>query len=470
MTTDTSFAPGSLLGPLTVTDLLLDGGAVARENNKVIFLDHGVPGDTLMARVTQNNKSFCRAKVADFLEQSSHTVAPWCISFGKCGGCVWQHIDPLVLLAWKERQIKETLNRVGGIAIPVEPVVPSPTTTRFRTRVTYAFGMGEEGPALGLRARTSHKIVPIGECGLQPDSAQLLKKLRHSLLENAQLPVWENNDGYLRFAIFHTPNFTGLVDELAGKQRFLEIIVAPENAPGQHAKATEALHSLLDSGTITGFALSVRKSRAAVAQGEKVVCTGGRCQIAESYGPIARDVPLLFPFQSFMQTNTCVTELLLETMQAQVPVPPEACIWDIYCGVGIMGFALARKDSTLFGADMQKSSVALAKNNSQRLGLDKSHFAAGLLAKSLLKAPDSPDIIIIDPPRAGIEDCVVQKLRSQKKGIILYISCDIATQARDIKSLCAGPDPVWRAVKAIPFDMFPATPHIENLVVLEYIP
>ena len=464
----TSFTPGSLLGPLTVTDLLLDGGAVARSSNKVIFLDHGVPGDVLMARVVQNNKSFCRATVTDFLEQSSYTVAPWCPSFGKCGGCVWQHIDPAVLLAWKERQVKETLSRVGGVTVQVEQVRPSPHNTRFRTRVAYAFGLSESGPALGLRARTSHLIIPVKECGLQPDSALILEQLRSILLENAQLPVWDDSNGYLRFAVFHTPYFTGTSGEFSGPQRFLELIVGPETTAGMHSKTADALRFLLDTNVITGFALCLRKAKASVAQGEKILCSGGRTQLVELYEAIGIDNPLLFPFQAFMQTNTNVTDLLLEAMQEQVTVPPEAVLWDIYCGVGMMGFALARKDSTLFGADLQKDAIKLARVNCKRLGLEKGTFVDGPLAKSLHKAPDNPDIIIVDPPRTGIEDCVVAKLCSLKRGTLLYISCDIATQARDIKKLCVGPDAAWRVVKTIPFDMFPGTPHIENLVVLEY--
>ena len=467
MSDSTSFIPGTLLGPLTVTDLLLDGGAVAREQNKVIFLDHGVPGDVLMARVTQNNKSFCRATVTDFLEQSSHTVAPWCPSFAKCGGCPWQHIDPAVLLAWKERQVKETLSRVGGMAVPVEQVTPSPAGTKFRTRVTYAFGMGEDGPALGLRARNSHLVIPVRECGLQPDSAPVLEALRTVLLESAQLPVWENNNGYLRFAIFHTPWFSGDSGGFSGPQRFLELITGPECSVGMHAKTVDALNYLLETQVITGFALSVRKTRTAVAQGEKILHSAGRTQIFEMYEAIDKNTPLVFPFQSFMQTNTKVANLLLQAMQRQVTVPPASIIWDIYCGVGMMGFALARKDSILFGADIQKDSIELARVNCQHLDLDNGRFIVGPLAKSLHKAPDNPDIIIIDPPRAGIEDCVVDKLRSLRGGKILYISCDIATQARDLKKLCAGFG--WQVVKTMPFDMFPGTPHIENLVVLEYI-
>lgn len=444
--------------------MTVEGGALARHNGKVVFLDKGLAGDWVDAEVLSDSRRFTKARLLKIHQPSSDRLDPWCPYFEECGGCTWQNLSMEKQLEWKEKRVRETLTRIGGVdSLGLEPI-QSGKAKEYRTKISYAFGMNnEKKAALGLRQRSSHTSVSIKKCGLQPEAEEILTFLEENLIhgEGKKLPVWNKNKGYLRFAVVHTPNFLPFGE----KQVVLELIVQKTKKANYFDTVVNILNKAFEAKIVTGVILSERQEKSSFASG-KPIFTAGNTELYEAYGDLCHGDAFVFSPFSFMQSNTEITTRLLKTAFADCAITSKDKIWDLFCGVGVMGMCLAnesgnRSDIKIYGIDGHPEAIKMAKYNSERLGFHKASYYARSLSDALANPPFEPDVIIIDPPRSGMEDQLVQYLATLNPRKMLYISCDVATQARDIKKLG------WKVVKAHPFDMFPYTPHVENLVILE---
>jgi 23S rRNA (uracil1939-C5)-methyltransferase len=460
-------APGTLLAHLAVTDLTLEGGGVARHEGRVVFLDRGIPGDVVTARVTGLRKGVLEAEVDAVEEPSPHGVLPWCEAFGMCGGCQLQHMSPEEARRWKRRRVAETLARLGGAGrIPVEETLYAASDRRGRIKTTLAFGGdGAGGTLLGMRRRGGKEVIPIRDCGIHVRPlAGLLDRLREGVAALG-LRAWEGgtHPGGLRFCIVHSPIHTppdGVPKTL------LEIVTGP--ARGRSGAAVEGRVRELAEGLkadlgLAGVVHTRRGDAADVARGESTALVLGQ----DWYEERAGDIVLSVPHDAFLQTDTAAAGTLLALVLREAGLAGSETVWDAYCGVGAIGLSLASKASRVLGFERQAGAVAAARRNAETLGLSGCTFLQGdvarLLGKCLAGRDASPDLLVLDPPRAGIGRDVAQLVRRTPAGRILYISCDVGTQARDVAWLA----PVWRPVKAVPVDMFPYACHVESLVVLE---
>lgn len=453
-------AVGDILSPLQIIDLTVEGGAIARHDGQVVFLDSGVQEAVVKARVTSRRKKIINATVMEILEPSPHEAIPWCPYFEQCGGCMWQHVSLSAQYAWKEKRIGDTLARLGGVSVPVAPLVTG-EVRGFRTRMTYAFGESEGRAVIGLRQKNSQQVVPLDSCGLQRASARILPAIQLFLDKNPEIPVWQNKEGYWRFMTVHTP--LAVLPEMPNGQVVVEIIVnkGPE---ATHLKVYDFLKGLLDQGIISGGIVSQRTTRSTLAFGEKTLFETGRTELFESYSGAQ---PYTFSPKAFMQTNTGIFSKLLERVFALVPPSVYGNIWDLYSGCGVIGQYLierngSRDSSRLFGVDNDSNAIRYAEKNAQNRNITKAVYAAGRMDDIVSQATFSPDLIIMDPPRSGVDESVLNIVNQSGASYIIYISCDVATQARDLKRLGDG----WLCQGAYPFDMFPGTPHIENIVLL----
>lgn len=463
-----------LLAPLTITDVTIEGQGVARYQGRVIFLEQGLPGDVVAARVKKITKNIVYANIETLLQPSPHTVTPWCPHAEECGGCLWQHFSPSAACAWKEKHVRETLTRIGKIPdIPVSAIISSPQSRQFRNKMSYAFFPGEGGSTLlGLRRRKEKSVIEITACGLQPPVAmQLLECVRQSVnLQN--LAAWdppsvrdsdkqaEPGRGYLRFLVIHTPEYA----PKGQRQLLVECITGTAHeahcSPG--LKNKDAVYrlgqELMERFDLTGFVHSERKSKSDIAQGERTVTVLGADEYQESFGELLLSVP----HNAFLQTNTRTATALYESIAEEAGLDGTQVLWDVYSGVGGIALFLAGKAQEVQAFEIQKEASAAAMRNSARLGYEHCHFHASALTQKLARTLPPPDVIIMDPPRAGISPEVVDILCGIPAKKLLSVSCDVATQARDIARL----NSVWLPAKAIPVDMFPYTPHLENLIVL----
>ena len=455
------------LGPTTVCDLTVDGGALARPGEKVLFLDKGIPGQQVMYSIIKEEKRFTRARVTGIRQASPDEVEPWCEDFSCCGGCAWQNISESRLLEWKQKHVQETLARIGGVKVSVTPVFASPLKKGYRTKISYAFGLANGKPALGLRERGSHGIAPVLFCGLQPAfTGRVLEKARELL--STGCPVWNDapkgvegrNQGYLRHLVLHTR--MNRPDVEAGGDCVVELITGPQGKAPFHAIAREVLLRLLDDEQVAGVVHSERRGAAALAVGERQVFAQGETDCLSEYCGKA----FAFPHDAFMQTNTTVASALYAKAMECAHITPSDRVWDLYCGTGAIGLLAVTGGARLFGTDGQESAIRYAIKNAAQLEVsEKSVFVSGNIEKSLMNAPFAPDCIFLDPPRAGVSQNCLDRVNKTSATRIVYVSCDVATQARDIRALGNH----WRVSGVFPFDMFPATPHIENLCLLERV-
>ncbi len=472
------YTPGSRISPLTVIDLTVDGGAVARHEGRVVFLDRGLPEEVVAAEVVAVKKKIVQARTLETLRESPHAVAPWCPHAAECGGCSWQHFAMPAALAWKERHVRETLARIGKLPeIRIAPILASPKERRFRNKMAYAFAQDAQGGALlGLRKRGSRDIIEVTDCGIQDASAMDIVAHVRRRVRELDLPAWPDSgreradvvtgtpasSGYLRFLVVHTPELL-----LDGKPQILvECITGPEDTGARAgnfaAKVMSLGRELMEGCGVTGFVHSERRGAADLAQGEAVRASLGKTDCLEGYGHIT----ISAPHSAFLQTNTGAARLLYAKAAEAAGLTGKETLWDVYCGAGGIALYMAAMAAEVHGFDIQKEAVAAARANAAALGCMHCRFHEGrlphTLSLALQKGRRPPDVIIVDPPRAGMEEALPPLLAASGARTCIYISCDVATQARDLARMRGD----WRLEEAFPVDMFPCTPHVENIAVL----
>ena len=469
---DSAYAPGTLLEELTVTDLTVDGKAVARHQGQVVFLDAGLPGEALSARVVKTAKRIVHAQVERSLRPSPHAVAPWCPHVADCGACAWQHFSLEAAREWKQKHVRETLTRIGRVTDPVvAPLVPSPLDRAYRTKMSFAFapGVAQEATGktlLGLRRFREKTVVEVSDCGQQPPTVmRLLAHARH-MVNNLELEAWQGSGaGYLRFLVVHTPLYAPqgkpqiLVECVTGTNHRQTGRGEGRNKQSNADKVRELGLELMKEFALTGFVHSERGNLSDVPQGENTIFLAGSDEYQEAFGPLILSVP----YNAFLQTNSAVAGSLYAGAAEESGLTGREVLWDLYSGVGSIALYLASQARELHGFEIQAEAVAAARKNSTALGYGHCHFHQGALSPSAFAAIPQPDVIIADPPRAGFDEAVSDFLLTAPARRLVYVSCDPGTQARDVARLA----PAWRVRHSRPYDMFPYTPHVENIVVLD---
>jgi 23S rRNA (uracil1939-C5)-methyltransferase len=506
---NTVFSPGcekdGLIGPLAVSDISVNGTGIARHEGRVVFLDGGLPGDTVIAAIRSVGKNILYASIVKTLAASPHSAAPFCPHAGECGACSLQHFSYDAALAWKRDHVRNSLTRIGRMENPdVAELLPSPKRRAWRSRMAYAFAPASEagreaGLALGLRRRGGKTVVPVTACAAQDSEVMRLSAYMRARAHGLGLPAWEGGEGarrkaarkpcdtnlsrsvgprgYLRSLVVHTPEYAP-----AGRRQILvEIISGPEHAVrgekgpadaecGTHGNKHETGLSraekirilgkeLTEHFGLTGFIHSERARLSDVAEGERQVYATGSEHRLEQYG----NITVKAPYDAFLQTNTlCARALFALAAEAAGPAGSQT-VWDLYSGVGCIALCLAGTARAVHGVELSAGAVAAAQENAAAAGFEQCFFHQGSPCPERMRGLPTPQLIVVDPPRAGLSADVIELLLEVPAERLLYLSCDAPRQARDVALL----SPAWRAVKSFPADMFPYTPHVENLLVME---
>ena len=460
-----ALAPGNVV-ELKPHDLSLDGGSVARMDSLVIFLDRGLPGQTIRARITKLKSTFAQAEVLEIPVPAEHAAAPYCPHQGECGGCSWPGLDYSEELRWKERHLRQCFRRLGRLGDAADslsrPIVPSPRQLGYRNKLEFAFAQAADGAVLGLKRRGTRRIIPVRDCALaRSPVAAILTFTRRWIRENA-LSAWNGNTGLLRHLVVRLPDYA----PQGTPQCQVELIVnAPAHDPVRHLGNAfgQALRQTVPA--VTSFVLSLRRGRAAVAYGERILLSHGARSIHERIGRLVLEAPVA----AFLQANTQAAALMhaeLRRLAEPFMRPQNTQLWDLYCGVGGIGLFLADRVLHVTGFERSREAVACASRNAARNTLHNCAFIAGdvaIQAKQAAHAKGAPDIIITDPPRAGLSPELLAVLLELQARTIIAVSCDPASQARDMARLAEG----YQVRHIQPFDFFPHTPHVESVVLLE---
>lgn len=434
---------------LRVDALVSDGRGLGRHDGVVVIVEGALPGQLVRAEIVKVQKSLAEAELTDVLERSPDEQEPPCPHAGRCGGCAWQSLAYEKQLEWKERIVRDALERVGKVQEPpMLPILPSPAPWGYRNKMEFAFGLSEAGKAVGLRERGSRRIVEVTGCLLQtPLTMRVLAAVR----ELANGPFREV-DG--RFLVIREPQAGGC---------FVELIAGPGCDAGTGERFAASLRAAVPD--VSGFALSQRSASSDVAYGEKTLYADGR--LAERIGAVT----LRLGHNAFFQVNTPAAELLYAEAArfAALDDLKRPVLWDVYGGVGSIGLYMAAgRDICVVGIEEMPGAVRCARENVRAHGLKNYKVEQGD-AKSvigrLLRLGPKPDIVVVDPPRAGIDAKVAQQLAEAAPARLVYVSCNPATLARDVARLA----PAFRLKAVRPVDLFPQTPHVETVALLERV-
>jgi 23S rRNA (uracil1939-C5)-methyltransferase len=436
---------------LAVTRLALGGKGVARVDGLVVFVDGGLPGARVRARIERARKGFAEAVALETLSPSPQAVAPACRHFGVCGGCAWQDLDYPAQLFWKREQVAETLARLGDLAeVTVPETVASPRLYAYRNKMEFAFAGNLH---LGLyERRRPGRVLDVEECWLmEPWAAAVVGFFREACRETG-LPAHDarTGKGAWRHLVLRQSAATGA--------RLVHLITGPARGLGDIPhRLGQALMARFPE--VTGFVHSIRRAPAAVAVGERQVLALGEPRLEETVGRVR----LVVSPDAFLQTNTEAAARLYELVARAAGAAPEGTAWDLYCGGGGIALTLARQFGLVHGVEADARAIEDARDAAAQNGLGNCVFHVGDAAKAMADlAQARPDTVVLDPPRAGAAPEVLAAILAAAPARVVYVSCHPATLARDLKILSE----LYRVDWVAPVDLFPHTPHIESVAAL----
>ena len=460
---------------LTIQSMGNEGVSIARNEDGIVrFLKYGAPGDTVYAEIRQKRKKFAEGIIQDIIQSSPDRIEPRCKYFTHCGGCSWQHLNYEQQLHWKRQIVEDVCTRIGKFPFPeIEATLPSPRQFNYRNKMEFSFGSSawlteeqiasneefRKGFAFGLHVPGRFdKIMNIEECHLQCTDGNILLDAIHSKANELELSGYDprSHEGFLRSLIIRSSKFSGEV----------MAVLITQDAKNQNDEAFIAWWQEIRSAYpfITSALHCINHSWSPMAQGE-IVFSDGPLYITESILDIKYTIS---PF-SFFQTNSYQLDQFVDRIIKQAQIDSDSHVWDLYCGAGTITFPAAQKAHSVIGIELSESSIANARHNQELNGIVNSEFYAHDLhvpsAIALLQSLKKPDIIIIDPPRAGVHETLLRHMLEIAPKRIVYVSCNPATQARDISILSEK----YKVVSMIPVDMFPQTAHVESIGTLELI-
>jgi 23S rRNA (uracil1939-C5)-methyltransferase len=461
--------PAEALRNIEIQDMVAEGKCIVRHENLVIFVTQVAPGDVVDLRITRSKKNFLEAVPTYFHKYSELRVQPFCEHFGVCGGCKWQHIGYDTQLKFKQQQVEDTLQRIGKVEIPaVAPIMASPAQTYYRNKLEYTFSfMGwltedqikDDTTQYDRRVLGFHtparfdKIIDVNHCWLQPDPSNQIRLAIRDYAREQELRFGNiiKQTGLLRNLIIRTAASTGeLMVILQCYRQHQAIEPLLDYLYERFPQITSLNYVLNDKGNETFHDL-------------EVVCYKGKPYIEEEMEGLRFRVGP----KSFYQTNSEGAYNLYKITRDFAQLTGTELVYDLYTGAGTIANFVSRQARHVVGVEYVEQAVADARVNSDINGTTNTEFYAGdmkdVLNAEFIQKHGRPDVVITDPPRAGMHEDVVQRLLEMRAPRIVYVSCNPATQARDLELL----DTAYKVVKVQPVDMFPHTHHVENVVLLE---
>ena len=427
-----------------------DGAGVAHVDGMAVFVAGGVPGDRCRLRILKVSASHAFARIETLLEPSPRRIAPDCPLFGKCGGCALRQISYADELEFKQERVREALRRIGGIDCEVEPTLPSPAWTGYRNKAVYQLASVNGRTVFGFYRRRTHEVLPCERCLLQSEQADEAAKTVCALADELHLPVYDEKTrkGSLRRL---------MVRENAAGDGQLVIVAADERLL---TKKNQFVEGLLDvCPWLSGIFLAVNKDPNDNTVPGSLRLLHGTETLHETLCSLTFEVSPT----AFFQVNRAQTERLYETA-AEYAEAAGKRVLDLYCGAGTLTLRLSRDAAEIIGAEIVPAAVENAKQNAARNGVQNAEFFCGDAADVVRQyGPGRFDVVTVDPPRKGLSPEAVQGILTLEAPRIVYVSCDPATLARDIKLFCAAGYAVQRVQ---PADMFPRTEHVETVCCL----
>lgn len=455
-----------------VDDAGAEGQAVSKQEDWVIFIKGAVPGDTVDVEVLRKKSRYREARVKRIITPSDKRIEPFCEHFGTCGGCKWQNMKYEWQLHYKQKQVEDNFKRIGKFEFPsIRPILPSEKQQFYRNKLEFAFSNkkwltqeqlddkslvfeGVDRWALGFHLPGKFdKVLDINQCYLQTDPSN---RIRLEMKKYAS----ENKLDF--FDIYHQVGFLrNMVIRTSSTGELMLIVIFFYEDEVKRIKLLDHLASKFPEITSLMYIINGKKN--AMYTDLPIVCYKGKDHIIEEM----EDLKFKVGPKSFYQTNAEQAYQLYKITREFAAIKPHEVVYDLYTGTGTIANFVARQAQKVVGVEYVADAIEDAKINSSINGINNTSFFAGDMKKILnndfISANGAPHVIIVDPPRAGMDPPVVEQLLRIGADRIVYVSCNPATQARDIALM----DQQYKVTAVQPVDMFPQTHHVENVVLLE---
>lgn len=477
---------------LLIEDMGAEGEGVGKANGIVFFVKDAVPGDQVLAKIMKMKKHFGYARLLKVLKPSPYRTEPRCQYYRQCGGCQIQALDYPKQLEFKENKVRNNLKRIGGFLLPEEfndenagadgllpqehfpeepvaiqknyiplihPIIGMEKPWLYRNKAQFPIGTDKNGKIVtGFYAARTHNIIPNRKCFLGTDVNEKILECVISFMEEYKIPAYQEETG------------TGLVRHVLVRSGFAtgELMVCLVINGKQLPFAERLVEKLRTVEGMTSITLNINEKNTNVILGEEIITLWGRNYITDCLGEIKYQISPL----SFYQVNPVQTRKLYETALKYAGLTGREIVWDLYCGIGTISLFLARKVKQVYGVEIVEQAISDARRNARINHIDNAEFFVGRAEEVLPEFCNTllrqgregyPDVIVVDPPRKGCDEKCLETIVKIQPERVVYVSCDSATLARDLKYLCGGG---YEVREVQPVDMFPQTVHTETVCLL----
>ena len=450
---------------VTIEDIGVNGEGIGKVEGYTLFVKDAVIGDTVEAVITKAKKNYGYAKMLRVLQPSPHRVPAKCPVARQCGGCQIQELSYVAQLDFKAKKVHDNLERIGGVAPELlekvmEPICGMDEPFYYRNKAQFPIGTDKEGNVIaGFYAGRTHQIIPNTDCALGvPVNREILKIIVDFMNQYRVRPYDEETcQGLVRHVLIRY-GFTT-------KEIMVCLVINGDNLP----HADKLVDKLIQIHGMTSITYSINQDNTNVIMGKEIKLLWGQSYITDYIGDVKYQISPL----SFYQVNPAQTEKLYGLALEYAGLTGTETVWDLYCGIGTISLFLAKKAKTVYGVEIVPQAIEDARNNAKINGIENAEFFVGKAEEVLPEYYERyerehgkkayADVIVVDPPRKGCDEMLLHTMVQMQPEKIVYVSCDSATLARDLKYLCENG---YELKRVNPVDQFPMTTHVETVVLL----
>ncbi len=459
------YQKGDLL-TITIEDMDAEGQGIGKADGYTLFVKDALVGDEVKVKIMKAKKSFAFARLEEVVTPSPYRVAPVCEHHRRCGGCQLQCLSYEAQLDFKQNKVRNNLIRIGGLEAEtvdacMEPIIGMEEPFHYRNKAQFPVGTDKEGnPVAGFYAQRTHAIIPNTDCGLGVTENREILELILSFMKESAIPAYDEETG--RGVVRHILIRKGF----ESGELMVCIVINRDSFKGED----ELAKRLMQIPGMASVTVSINKERTNVIMGTKIRLLAGKPTITDTLGGISFEISPL----SFYQVNPVQTVKLYGKAVEYANLTGKESVWDLYCGIGTISLFMAGKAGKVYGVEIIPEAIEDARRNAERNGFANTEFYVGKAEEVLPEFYENaaaqgkedmlhPDVIVVDPPRKGCDEACLDTMLKMQPERIVYVSCDSATLARDLKVLCAGG---YTLKKVCCVDMFGHTVHVETVVLL----
>ena len=440
---------------IDITGMTHEGQGVGRVEGFTVFVDGALEGEQVEIRIVKINKNFGFGKLTNILKCSPGRSEPFCKAFKRCGGCSMQHMDYKKQLEFKTQLVRDTLKRLGKLEnVFVHETIGMKEPLNYRNKAQYPVALENGTVITGFYAKRTHEVIDSDECGIQDKASDRIRKFVRDFAEEKDISVYDEKTGkgLLRHIMTRVGFKTGEI--------MVVLVINGKELPFYkelEARLTNAVPQ------VKSIFLNINTGDTNVILGNKNINIFGSDSITDYIGKFKFQISPM----SFFQVNPVQTQVLYNKALEYAGLTGNETVFDLYCGIGTIALFLSQKARKVYGVEIIEDAVRDARRNAELNGIDNVRFEAGeaeMIIPRMYASGIKADVVVVDPPRKGCDEALLKTLAEMKPERIVYISCNPATLARDLRYL---EDVGFKAVEAQPVDMFPWTGHVEAAVLLQ---